>query len=134
MPAYNKVIIMGNLVAKPELRFTPNGSPVAEMRVAINEKGNDGAAKTVFVPVEAWGKTAENCDQFLDKGACVHIDGRIDVDEWNDRETGKKRSKMKVTAYKVTFLDSRKADESKSEPRTERVAEKDPDFDTDVPF
>ena len=133
MPALNSVHLLGNVVARPELRYTPQGSPVAEFRIAINEKSKDKAT-TTFVDITAWGKTAEACEQYLDKGAPVFIDGRLKQDTWEDRETGKKRSKLSVTAQNVQFLGGRRSESAERPKREEQRDEPPPHDGDDVAF
>jgi len=108
MPSINTIIVAGNLTADPDVRETPNGSPVGQLRLAINEKWKDQSGnsreKTVYVDVTVWGSQAKNCQQYLSKGSPVLIEGKLDQDQWEDRETGQKRSKHKVTAQRVQFL------------------------------
>lgn len=108
MSAVNKVFILGNLTRDPEVRYTPKGTAVAELGLAINEKRRTDAGdlieKTVFVDVTTWGKTAENAGRFLSKGRAVHVEGRLELDTWEDKETGKNRSRLKVVASAVQFL------------------------------
>ena len=103
MAGYNKVIIMGNLCADPELRFTPSGTPVTELRLAVTTKKKSGD-DTVFVDVTVWERQAETCCEYLAKGKPVLVEGRLKMDEWNDRESGKKRTKIGVVAQSVQFL------------------------------
>jgi len=98
----NIFIGAGNLCADPELRYTPGGKAVANMRVAINQKSKDRET-TTFVDVDVWDKQAEHVKQYLAKGAFVTIEGRLAQDTWEDKQTGKKRSKHKVVAYRVHF-------------------------------
>jgi len=101
--SFNKTIIMGNLTRDPELRYTPQGTAVTDMAVAVND-GYGDKKTVIFVDVTAWDKQAESCCGYLKKGSKVLVEGRLTQDEWEDRETGKKRSKMKVTAQFVCFL------------------------------
>ena len=104
----NKVLLMGNLTADPALRYTPGGAAVCELRMAINRNfmGSNGQPReeVCYVDVTVWGKTAENCPRFLAKGSPVFVDGRLQLDQWEDRETGKKASKLRVVAESVQFL------------------------------
>ena len=99
----NNIVIGGNLVAKPELKATASGKAVAEMRLAV-QSGWGENEKTAFIDVTAWGKTAEVAAQHLDKGQSAVVVGRICQDTWDDRDTGKKRSKIYVTAESVQFV------------------------------
>jgi single-strand DNA-binding protein len=99
----NKVIITGNITRDLELRYTPNGAAVLDIGIA----NNDDKESTVFIDVTLWKKSAELVSQFCHKGSKVLIEGSLSVDTWDDRETGKKRSKMKVTGFRVEFLDKK---------------------------
>ncbi len=108
MPNYNTVLLMGNLTRDPELRYTPSGSPVCNLGLAVNRNYTDRAGEsreeTTFVDIEVWQRQAETCQQYLRKGAPVFVEGRLKMDEWDDRQTGQKRSKLKVLANRVQFL------------------------------
>jgi single-strand DNA-binding protein len=114
MPDLNRVFLMGNLTFDPELRRTPSGTAVAELRMAINRAwtGRDGERReeAVFIDVTVWDRVAENCCQYLRKGSLVHVEGSLRVDTWDDKTTGEKRSKIRVHADRVQFLDSRRGD------------------------
>jgi len=111
MAALNKVFLMGNLTFDPELRYTPSGSTVTDLRMATSRiwTGKDGERKeeTLFIDVTVWERQAENCCQYLKKGSQVHIEGSLKMDTWDDKTTGEKRSKIKVQADRVQFLDRR---------------------------
>lgn len=113
MPSYNRVQLIGNLTFEPELRYTTGGVPVCGLRMAINRKYKNSrgemAEDVVYVDIEAWDKLAENCQKYLHKGSPLFVDGRLKTDEWEDRDTGKKRSKLKIQAIEVQFLDSRQS-------------------------
>ena len=107
MPAFNSVCLVGNLTRDIELRRTANNTAVAEVGLAINEKvkkGEEWVNETVFVDCTLWGRTAENASEYLRKGSPVLISGRLKLDQWEDKATGGKRSKLVVTADKVQFL------------------------------
>jgi single-strand DNA-binding protein len=114
MADLNKVFLMGRLTFDPELRRTPGGTAVTELRLATTRTwaGRDGERReeTLFIDVTVWDRQAENCCQFLRKGSSVHIEGGLRMDTWDDKNTGEKRSKVKVTADRVQFLDSRRGD------------------------
>ena len=103
----NKVILIGNLGAKPELKYLPSGQAVCEMRLATNEvfndKQNQRQERTEWHRVVVWGKTAENCAQYLDKGRSVYVEGRLQTRSWDDKD-GKKRYSTEVVADRVVFL------------------------------
>lgn len=110
MPSLNKVILMGNLTRNPEQRFTQSGTAVCDFAIAMNRKitvNNQERDETVFVDVQVWGKQAENVARYCAKGSCVFIEGRLALDQWSDRNTGEKKSKMKVVAERVQFIGGR---------------------------
>ena len=110
----NKVFLMGNLTRDIELKHTPSDQAVATIGLAVNRtfKTRDGETReeTTFVDCEAWGRTAEVMSQYLHKGRPVFIEGRLKLDQWDDRETGKKRSKLKVVIDNFQFVDSKGGD------------------------
>jgi single-strand DNA-binding protein len=114
MPDLNKVFLMGNLTSDPELRRTPSGTAVTELRMATNRSwaGRDGERReeTLFIDVTVWERQAENCCQYLRKGSLVHVEGSLRMDTWDDKTTGEKRSKIRVHADRVQFLDSRRGE------------------------
>src|SRR6516162_4103951 len=104
----NKVILIGHLGAKPELKYLPSGQAVCEMRLATNEvwndKQNQRQERTEWHKIVVWGKTGENCAQYLDKGRQVYIEGRLQTRSWDDKNTGEKRYMTEIVANQVTFL------------------------------
>lgn len=110
MASFNKVILIGNLTRDVEVRYTPTGTAVADVSLAVNEsyKGKDGQKvdSTVFVDCTLWGKTAELAGQYLAKGKPVVFEGRLKLDRWDDKDTGKQRSKLGVTVESMQFLGS----------------------------
>ena len=111
MANFNKVILAGNLTRDPELRYTPKGTAVAKIGMAINRswKSETGEMKeeVTFVDIEAWGRQAEVIGQYLKKGRPVLIEGRLKLDTWEDKNTHQKMSKLKVVLESFSFLDSR---------------------------
>src|SRR5882757_6210791 len=109
MAQLNRVFLMGNLTRDPELRRLPSGTAVTELGLALNRSfmGKDGEKReeVVFVDVTVWDRQAESCCQYLKKGRAVHVEGFLKMDEWNDKTTGEKRTKLKVQADRVQFLD-----------------------------
>lgn len=107
MSTLNRVFLMGNLTRDPEVRYTPNGTAVGDLALAVNEnyKDKDGNLKetTVFVDVEVWARQAETCAEYLHKGSPVFIEGRLKLDQWTSPQ-GEKRSKLRVRAERVQFL------------------------------
>ena len=108
MANLNKVMLIGNLTRDPELRHTPKGSAVTDLGIAVNRKVQDGNGgwkdETTFVDVTVWGSSAENAQKYLTKGRGVFIEGRLQMDTWDDKATGQKRSKLKVVADTLQFL------------------------------
>ena len=108
MLTMNKVLLAGNLTRNPELRETQNGTPVGSFGLAMNERyrTRDGEDRedVCFVDVEVWGRQAETCDQYLEKGAPAFIEGRLRLNQWEDRESGEQRSRIMVKADRVQFL------------------------------
>ncbi len=110
MASVNKVILIGNLGRDPELRFTRDGQGVANFTLATNERWRDkdgqNQERTEWHRIVVWGKTAENCAQYLQKGRSCYIEGRIQSREWEDKE-GNKRQTTEIVAQNVTFLGGR---------------------------
>jgi single-strand DNA-binding protein len=108
MANLNKVLLIGNLTRDPEVRYTPKGTAVADIGIAINRIwSNDQGQRqeeTTFVDVTLWGRQAELAQQYLTKGRGVFIEGRLQMDTWDDKQTGQKRSKLKVVAESLQFL------------------------------
>jgi len=108
MASLNKVMIIGNLGSEPEMRFTPNGNPVTSFRVATNRVFTtpDGERKeeTEWFTIVAWGKLAEQCNQYLAKGKLVYAEGRLHTRSWEGQD-GQKHYRTEVIARRVTFLD-----------------------------
>ena len=102
----NKVLLMGNLTRDPEVKYTPKGTAVCDLGLAINDsyKAQDGTIKetVTYVDVEVWGRQAETCKQYLAKGRGVFVEGQLRLDQWE--QEGQKRSKLKVRADRVQFL------------------------------
>ena len=110
MPSFNKVFLMGNLTRDPELRYTPKGTAVTDVGMAVNRVFNsaDGQRQeeTTFVEVTFWGRTAETVCKFLSKGKPLFVEGRLKFDSWE--KDGQKRSKLSVNGENFQFIDSRK--------------------------
>jgi single-strand DNA-binding protein len=105
----NKVLLMGNLTRDPEVKYTPKGTAVGDLAIAINDsyKAQDGTIKetVTYVDIEVWGRQAETCKQYLTKGRPVFIEGQLRLDQWETPQ-GEKKSRMKVRADRVQFLGS----------------------------
>jgi len=108
MANLNKVLLIGNITRDPELRYIQSGTAVLDLGVAVNRrvKGSDGTwgDEAAFIDVTVWGKQAENCAEYLSKGRSVFVEGHLKFDQWEDKKTGDKRSKLRVTAENIQFL------------------------------
>ncbi len=112
MPNLNRVMLMGNLTRDPELRYLPSNTAVAGIGLAINRRWRNQQGEqqeeTTFIDCEAFGRQAETINQYLRKGKPVFIEGRLKLDQWQDRD-GNKRSKLKVVIERFEFIDSRES-------------------------
>jgi single-strand DNA-binding protein len=108
MPALNKVLLMGNLTRDPELRVTPKGTPICQFGLAINRQFKMESGETreevIFVDIEAWGKQGETIAKYCTKGRPLYVEGRLKLDQWEDKNTKEKRTKMKVVLEQFQFL------------------------------
>ena len=142
----NKVLLMGNLTRDVELKHTPSNQPVASIGIAVNRRFRTRAGEdrdeTVFVDCEAWGRTAEVMNQYLSKGRPVFIEGRLKLDQWQDKE-GNNRSKLRVVVENFQFVDSKPggagpAKESEpaytASPADTGGAQHEPVAEDDIPF
>lgn len=111
MASFNKVILLGNLTRDPEVRYTPKGTAVAEIGLAVNRvyttDSGEKREEATFVDVTLWGRTAEIAGEYLKKGRPVFIEGRLQLDTWDDKQTGQKRSKLKVVGEGIQLIGSR---------------------------
>lgn len=111
----NRVFLMGRLTRDPEVRHTPSGTSVAELSLAVTEffrsKEGEREERTVFVDVVVWARQAEACGEYLSKGASVMVEGSLQLDQWESKN-GEKRSKLRVRAERVQFLDALKKSDS----------------------
>jgi len=148
----NRVFLAGNLTRNVEVRFTPKGTPVADLGLAVNRvySTEDGQKKedVTFLDVTLWGRQAEVAGQYLKKGRPVFIEGRLQLDTWDDKQTGQKRSRLRVVSENMQLLGSRSDSEgppSSGTPRrssgpsapAQRPEPRDPDLDVepdDIPF
>ena len=111
MASYNKVFLLGNLTRDPEVRYTPKGSAVADLGIAVNRQytldTGEKREEVTFVDVTFWGRTAEVAGEYLKKGRSVFIEGRLQLDTWDDKQSGQKRSKLKVIGEMMQMLGGR---------------------------
>lgn len=112
MPNLNKVMLMGNLTRDPEIKYTPKGTAIANFGLAVNRtftptEGGEKREEVTFLDLEAWGRTAEVIGEYFKKGRPIFIEGRLKLDQWDDKQTGKKMSKLRVVVESFEFLSSR---------------------------
>jgi single-strand DNA-binding protein len=144
--SFNKIIVVGNLGRDPELRYTPQGTPVCSFTLATNERRKDKAGEmqdqTTWFRITLWGRQAETASQYLTKGRPVYIEGRLRVEEWTDRD-GKPRHTLEVHATDMQFIGggsgagggAGRSEESHAERPATEPATGQPDFaEDDVPF
>ncbi len=114
MASLNKVLLIGNLTQDPELRRIPSGTAVSTLRLAVSEsfnsKSGERVERAIYLDVDVWDRQAETCQQYLSKGSPILIEGRLQMDTWDDKETGQKRSRLKVRAERVQFLSGPRRD------------------------
>ncbi len=141
MASFNKVILIGNLTRDPELRYTPKGTAIAKLGLAVNRRwrseSGEQKEEVTFIDVDAFGKQAEVIGQYLKKGRPIMIEGRLKLDQWDDKQTGQKRSRLGVVLDSFEFLDSGRGGENQgggeSAPRPARPAATAPAKDADAP-
>ena len=108
MPSLNKVFLMGNLTRDPELRVTPKGTPICQFSLAINRKfkleSGESREEVIFVDIEAWGRQGETIAKYVTKGRPLFVEGRLKLDQWEDKNTKEKRSRMRVVLEQFEFL------------------------------
>jgi len=111
MASYNKVLLLGNCTRDPEVKYTPKGTAVTELGLAVNRvftaENGEKREETTFVDVTFWGRQAELVGEYVKKGRPIFVEGRLQLDTWDDKQTGQKRSKIKVIAEGVQFLGGR---------------------------
>jgi len=111
MASYNKVILLGNLTRDPELRYTPKGQAVARLGLAVNRsyklESGETREEVTFVDIDAWGKQAELISQYLRKGNPLFVEGRLKLDQWDDKTSGQKRSTLRVVMENFQFIGGR---------------------------
>ena len=111
MASYNKVLLLGNCTRDPEIKYTPKGTAVTDLGLAVNRvytaDNGEKREETTFVDVTFWGRQAEIVGEFLKKGHPVFVEGRLQLDTWDDKQTGQKRSKLRVVAEGMQLLRGR---------------------------
>ena len=152
MASFNKVILLGNLTRDPEVRYTPKGSAVCDLGIAINRQytldSGEKREEVTFVDVVLWARLAEIAGEYLKKGRSVFIEGRLQLDTWDDKQSGQKRSKLRVIGETMQLLGgrppaaggaaeggegSKEARSSKPAPPPKAGAAAEPD-DDEIPF
>jgi single-strand DNA-binding protein len=137
MPAFNKVILIGNLTRDPELRYTNKGTAFTKLGLAINRswttESGEKKEEVTFVDVDVFARAAENAAQYLRRGRSVMVEGRLKLDQWDDKQTGQKKSRLSVVSESIQYLgpkqDSDAAQRSAEAPQPDAP----PDGD-EVPF
>lgn len=112
MPNLNKVMLMGNLTRDPEIKYTPKGTAIANFGIAVNRTfttadGGEKREEVTFIDLEAFGRTAEIIGEYFKKGRPIYVEGRLKLDSWDDKQTGKKMSKLRVVVESFEFLGGR---------------------------
>ena len=143
MASFNKVILIGNLTRDPELRFTPKGTAICKIGLAVNRVWTNEAGEkkeeVTFIDVDVFGRTAENVGKYMKKGKPILIEGRLKLDQWDDKQTGEKKSKLSVAAEAVQFLGSPETSSAPAERPARQAQQSAPAGDEpppgdDVPF
>ena len=110
MANFNKVILAGNLTRDPELRYTPKGTAVAKFALAVNRnwttESGEKKVDVTFIDIDAFGRQAEVISQYMKKGRPLLVEGRLKLDQWDDKQTGQKKSRLGVVLESFSFLDS----------------------------
>lgn len=130
MASYNKVMIIGNLTRDPEIKYTPKGTAIADIGLAVNRnyttESGEKREEVTFIDVTLWGRVAEIVGEYCKKGRPLFVEGRLQLDSWDDKATGQKRSKLKVVGENIQLLGSREGGsgggehgEGRNEGRTE---------------
>lgn len=111
MASFNKVMIMGNLTRDPEIKYTPKGTAIADIGLAVNRNyttdSGEKREEVTFIDVTLWGRVAEIVGEYCKKGRPLFVEGRLHLDTWDDKQTGQKRSKLKVVGENIQLLGSR---------------------------
>ncbi len=151
MANLNKVMLIGNLTRDPELRVTPKGTAICTFSLAVNRKFKDDSGgereEVTYIDIEAWGKSGENISKYCTKGRPLFVEGRLRLDQWEDKNTKEKRSRMKVVLENFQFLgtgrggdgggeggEARSYAPRSSAPRPSSPAPAQENLDEDVPF
>jgi single-strand DNA-binding protein len=137
MNSFNKVILLGNLTRDPEVRYTPSGTAVASFAIAVNRKykqGEETKDEVSYIDIVVFGKTAENCGQYLNKGDAILVEGRLQQRRWDDKDSGQKRSKVEVVAQLVNFMPKRSGQVGQSAKQEQEPMPEPPVDEGEIPF
>lgn len=138
MSSYNKVILMGNLVRDPELRYSQKGTALGKFTIATTRKWNSESGEkkeeTAFIDVDCFGRQAETVGQYFRKGSPILLEGRLKLDQWDDKATGQKRSKLGVVLESFSFVGSKQESASPPSYPAPTPAPAQPSESDDVPF
>lgn len=149
MASFNKVILLGTLTRDPELKYTPKGTAIADIGMAINRNytadNGEKREEATFVDVTLWGRVAEIVGEYCKKGRPLFVEGRLQLDTWDDKQTGQKRSKLKVIGENIQLIGGKPQGEgdpppqkqSRPAPPKAQAPPRDPDLDPpedDIPF
>jgi single-strand DNA-binding protein len=155
MANLNKVMLIGNVTRDPEVKYTPKGTAVAEVGLAVNRvytpEGGEKREETTFVDITFWGRQADIVGEYAKKGRSIYVEGRLQLDTWDDKQSGQKRSRLRVVGEQVQLLGSRPgagqagnrgdfdgggapAPRPANPPQAQRPIPADPPEDDDVPF
>jgi single-strand DNA-binding protein len=111
MASLNKVMLIGNVTRDPEVKYTPKGSAVADVGLAINRtyqnQGGEKVEEVTYLDVELWGRLAEIAGEYAKKGRSIFIEGRLRMDSWEDKQSGQKRNRLKIVGEGLQLLGSR---------------------------
>lgn len=144
MPSFNKVMLIGNLTRDPEMKYTPKGTAIAEIVLAVNRnftaENGEKREEVTFIDVTLWGRVAEIAGEYCQKGRALFVEGRLQLDTWDDKQTGQKRSKLKVVGENIQLLggrdDGQQRQQTSQAPRrpAQQTKPQDPDEEPSIPF
>ena len=138
MNSFNRVILLGNLTRDPEVRYIPSGTAVASFALAVNRRykqGTETKDEVSYIDIVVFGKTAENCGQYLNKGDAILVEGRLQQRRWDDKDSGQKRSKVEVVAQTVNFMPKRSGQGTGAGGKHDQEPAPEPPVDEgDIPF
>ena len=138
MNSFNRVILLGNLTRDPEVRYIPSGTAVASFAIAVNRRykqGEEMKDEDSYIDIVVFGKTAENCGQYLNKGDAILVEGRLQQRRWDDKDSGQKRSKVEVVAQTVNFMPKRSGQAAGQGGKHDQEPAPEPPVDEgDIPF